>query len=218
LQREFNAIDKNGNSVISFDELYDFFHNKNPNITKEELEKIFYLFDIDHNQQITINEFVFSYIKLEEQLKLKREKLNNVQNNLKEKNKEFEKKKKLYENEELNENNISTQSEVTLNIKNGKNFKSIQTPSSKIILKFYDGKTNKEIDQKNTNLQPNTNNPVFNEEFIFHVNSLDDYIILDALDQSSLGYKIGSTKIVSKDHSRSITLRNVPHLRLFLKI
>ena len=204
LQREFNEIDKNGNSVISFDELYDFFHNKNPNITKEELEKIFYLFDIDHNQQITINEFVFSYIKLEEQLKLKREKLNNVQNNLKEKNKEFEKKKKLYENEELNENNISTQSEVTLNIKNGKNFKSIQTPSSKIILKFYDGKTNKEIDQKNTNLQPNTNNPVFNEEFIFHVNSLDDYIILDALDQSSLGYRIGSTKIELKDYKNQL--------------
>ena len=204
LQKEFNTIDKNGNSAISFNELYDFFHNKNPNISKEELEKIFYLFDRDQNQEITINEFVFLYLKLEEQLKLKREKLNNVRSNLIEKNEEFEKKKKLYENEELNENNISTQSEATIRIKNGKNFKSIKTPSSNIVLTLYDGKTNKVLDQKNTNLQPNTINPIFNEEFIFHVNSLDDYIILDALDQSSLGYKIGSTKIELKNYDNQL--------------
>ena len=212
LQKEFKSIDKNGNSVITFDELYEFFHNKNSNISKEELEKIFYLFDRDQNQEITINEFVFSYIKLEEQLKLKREKLNNVRSNLIEKNEEFEKKKKLYEKEELNENNISTQSEATIRIKNGKNFKSIKTPSSKIILTLYDGKTNKVLDQKNTNLQPNTINPVFNEEFIFHVNSLDDYIILDALDQGSLGYKIGSTNIELKNYDNQ--LKNDVELKL----
>jgi hypothetical protein len=203
LQKEFNLIDKDGNSKITFDELYNFFHGKNQNITKEELEKIFVLFDKDKNQEITINEFIYSYMNFEEQLKIKREKLRNVQNNLKEKTKEFEKKKKLYENEPK-ENSISKQSEVTLNIKNGKNFKS---KNSQILLKYFDGPSKKEIERKNTNLKQNSFNPIFNEEFIFHVKNLTDFILIEAIEPIAFNYnynKIGSAKIFLKDHDNQI--------------
>ena len=82
LKQEFNQIDINQDSDITFNELLSFFQQKNPNVTEEDLKKIFELFDRDQNEKITIEEFIYAYIKLEEQLKIKQSKLKNVRENL----------------------------------------------------------------------------------------------------------------------------------------
>ena len=65
LKQEFNQIDINQDSDITFNELLSFFQQKNPNVTEEDLKKIFELFDRDQNEKITIEEFIYAYIKLE---------------------------------------------------------------------------------------------------------------------------------------------------------
>lgn len=95
LQKEFKQIDKNQNDLISLDEFLAFFQERNPNITRREFEEIFQLFDKNKNQQISINEFVYSYVLLEEKLLLKKTKLKNLKEDLRESLKYYKKKDKI---------------------------------------------------------------------------------------------------------------------------
>lgn len=58
LKKEFEAIDKNHDEHIQFDELYDFFSNykekTNVEISKEYLEDLFDFMDQDMNREITM--------------------------------------------------------------------------------------------------------------------------------------------------------------------
>ena len=106
LKEEFNQIDINQDEEITFNELLSFFQNKNSNITEDDLKKIFELFDRDQNEKITIEEFIYSYIKLEEQLKIKKSKLTNVKENLIDEKQNYEKKKLNYQNNNYIINNL----------------------------------------------------------------------------------------------------------------
>ena len=75
LKREFNTIDNNADHKLQFEEIEKFFINKTINnkvIDKNYIERLFKLLDKDKDSQISIEEFIFSYIKLEEKLKLKK--------------------------------------------------------------------------------------------------------------------------------------------------
>ena len=113
LKRQFDTIDANSNSELTFDEVYDFFKDKTlPNSTdkidRKYIERLFFLMDKDKNNRISIQEFVFAYIKLEEKLSLKRKKLINLLNELKDSKKQYEDKRKKTEDEKLNKDGIWT--------------------------------------------------------------------------------------------------------------
>ena len=62
-------MDYNEDSYLSIDELYRFFATRDSNIRREEIEYLFELSDKDKNRKISINEFIYIYILLEEKLK-----------------------------------------------------------------------------------------------------------------------------------------------------
>lgn len=198
LQNEFKQIDKNQNDLISLDEFLSFFQKRNPNITRRELEEIFQLFDKNKNQQISINEFVYSYVLLEEKLLLKKTKLTNLKEDLKESLKSYKKKRQNYANEIFNEYGISTQSELEVIVVEAKNlvsFSQMNLINSKVQLSLLQNKA--VINQKMSNLQPKTNNPVFNENFQFPIENPDSSIKIEVIDQGTItgDYIIGSVEI-----------------------
>lgn len=195
LQKEFSQMDKDSNEYISFDEFFSFFKEKNPNINKKDIESAFILFDKNKDQQITINEFVYAYILLEERLILKKTKLNNIKGDLEESLKYYQKKSQNYLSETFNQYNISTQSEFSLNIKEAQNLVSFTTMNqinSKVEISLI--LHNQVISKKMTNLQPKTGNPVFDENFLFTIENLDTVIKIEVIDQGSItgDFVIGS--------------------------
>ena len=187
LQKEFIQMDKDNNEYISFDEFFSFFREKNPNITRKEIENLFILFDKNKDQQITINEFVYAYILLEERLILKKTKLNNIKGDLEESLKSYQKKRQNYQSETFNQFNISTQSEFSLNIKEAQNLVSFTTMNqinSKVEISLI--VNNQVISKKMTNLQPKTGNPVFDENFLFTIENPNTVIKVEVIDQGSL--------------------------------
>lgn len=198
LQKEFKQIDKNQNDLISLDEFLAFFQERNPNITRREFEEIFQLFDKNKNQQISINEFVYSYVLLEEKLLLKKTKLKNLKEDLRESLKYYKKKRQNYANEIFNEYGISTQSElevIVLEAKNLVSFSQMNLINSKVQLSLLQNKA--VVNQKISNLQPKTNNPIFNENFLFPIENPDSSIKIEVIDQGTItgDYMIGSVEI-----------------------
>ena len=183
LKEEFNQIDINQDEEITFNELLSFFQQKNPNVTEEDLNKIFELFDRDQNEKITIEEFIYSYIKLEEQLKIKKSKLTNVKENLKDEKQNYEKKRLNYENEIMN-GEISENSELLIQLIEALNLNSNSNNIINAKVEF-NQISNESIVKKSVSRLINSNNPRFNQDFSFKIFTPYDSIIIKVSDQGS---------------------------------
>ena len=186
LKNEFNSMDYNEDSYLSIDELYQFFASKNPNVKKEEIRYLFELSDKDRNQKLSINEFVYIYILLEEKLKMKKESLIEVKDSLSSKIKDYQNKIKKYENEQYNSNGISTESQIIIHMIEVTNLSNlIMTPKCKIILDLMD-KNGEIINEKETRLLSGSSNPKFNEKFSFEIKDYNCYIKCILCDSDTL--------------------------------
>ena len=186
LKKEFNSIDYNEDSTLSIEELYRFFVQKNPNVKKEEIQNLFELSDKDKNKKLSINEFVYIYILLEEKLKMKKESLIEVKDSLTSKLKSYQNKIKQYENEEYNSTGISTESEIIVHMIELTNLKSlIMSPQCKVILNLIN-KNGEVINEKETQLISGTSNPKFNEKFSFPIKDYNCYIKCIICDSDTL--------------------------------
>ena len=183
LKEEFNQIDINQDEEITFNELLSFFQNKNSNITEDDLKKIFELFDRDQNEKITIEEFIYAYIKLEEQLKIKQSKLKNVRENLIDEKKNYEKKRLNYENEIMN-GEISENSELLIQLIEGINLNSNSNNIINAKVEF-NQISNENIIKKSVSRLINSNNPKFKQDFLFKIYTPYDSIIIKVSDQGS---------------------------------
>ena len=185
LKNEFNSIDYNEDSFLSIDELYNFFSSRYPNVKKEDIQSLFEISDKDKNKKLSINEFVYIYVLLEEKLKMKKESLKEVKDSLTSKIELYQNKLKQYENEELNINGISNESEVKVHLIEIKNLKSlIMTPKCKVVLNLMD-KNGNIISEKESQLLSGTN-PKFNEKFSFQIKDYNCYIKCVLYDSDSL--------------------------------
>ena len=186
LKNEFNSLDYNGDQYLSIDELYNFFASKNPNVNKEEIEYLFELSDKDKNRKISINEFIYIYILLEEKLKMKKESLTGIKESLKSKIQLYENKIQEFENENFNLNGLSNESEVKVHIIELLNLKSsIMSPKCKVVLNLMNKKGDS-INEKETQLVNGTSNPKFNEKFSFKVQDINCYIKCNICDSDEL--------------------------------
>ena len=183
LKEEFNQIDINQDEEITFNELLSFFQNKNSNITEDDLKKIFELFDRDQNEKITIEEFIYSYIKLEEQLKIKKSKLTNVKENLIDEKQNYEKKRLNYENEIMN-GEISENSELLIQLIEALNLNSNSNNIINAKVEF-NQISNESIVKKSVSRLIISNNPRFNQDFSFKIFTPYDSIIIKVSDQGS---------------------------------
>lgn len=186
LKNEFNLMDYNQDSFLSIEELHRFFISKYPNVQKEEIQSLFELSDKDKNKKLSINEFVYIYILLEEKLKIKKESLKGVKDSLTSKIEIYQNKLKQYENEEYNSEGISNESEIKLHIIEITNLKTlIMTPKCKVVICLMD-KSGNIITEKETQLITGTSNPKFNEKFSFQIKDYECYFKCVLYDSDSL--------------------------------
>ena len=186
LKNEFNSIDYNEDSYLSIDELYKFFLTKNPNVQKEEIQYLFELSDKDKNKKISINEFVYIYISLEEKLKMKKESLTEVKDSLKLKLESYQNKIKKYENEKYNSSGISNESEIIVHMIEITNLQNMLiSPKCKVVLNLM-GKNGEVLNEKETQLITGSTNPKFNEKFSFEIKDYNCYIKCILCDSDSL--------------------------------
>ena len=186
LKNEFNSMDYNDDSFLSVDEIYNFFSSKNPNVRKEEIQTLFELSDTDKNKRLSINEFVYIYILLEEKLKMKKISLSEVKDSLQAKLEQYQNKLKDYENEEYNSNGISNESEIKVTIIEITNLKSLLiAPKCKVVLNLMD-KSGQVLNEKETQLISGTSNPKFNEKFVFKIEDYNNYVKCMIYDSDAL--------------------------------
>lgn len=186
LKKQFDTIDTNSNSELTLDEVYNFFKDKTlPNSTekidKRYIERLFFLMDKDKNNRITIQEFVFSYIKLEEKLSLKRKKLINLLNELRDSKRQYEDKKKKTENQKLNKDGICENASLSINLFEAKDLSpfAYETSPSTFVVFSLDGK------KQQSNLKPNTVNPEYDEDFTFPITKRGEILKVEVYDQST---------------------------------
>ena len=185
LKNEFNSIDYNEDSFLSIDELYQFFRSRYPQVKKEDIQSLFELSDKDQNKKLSIDEFVYIYILLEEKLKMKKESFKEVKDSLTSKIQLYQNKLKQYENEEYNSNGISNENELKIHLIEIINLKSlILTPKCKVVLNLMD-KNGNIISEKETQLLSGSN-PKFNEQFSFQIKDHNCYIKCVLYDSDSL--------------------------------
>lgn len=198
LKKQFDTIDTNSNSELTLDEVYNFFKDKTlPNssekIDRRYIERLFFLMDKDKNNKISIQEFVFSYIKLEEKLSLKRKKLINLLNELRDSKRQYEDKKKKTENQKLNKDGICENASLSINLFEAKDLSpfAYETSPSTFVVFSLEGK------KQQSNLKVNTVNPEYDEDFTFPITKRGEILKVEVYDQSTFAgtQLIGQTSI-----------------------
>jgi hypothetical protein len=172
LKNEFNSLNNNANALLSIDDLYNFFSQKNQGVQKEDIQSLFELTERNRNLKVSINEFIYMYILLEEKIKLKKDSLNQVKNKLSRKLENSHEKLKEFEAEEYNSQGISKQNELSIKIIQIKNLQGIY--KCKIIL-YLMNKSGEILDEKETQSKHGMN-PIFNEIFSFRVTDDQCYV------------------------------------------
>ena len=172
LKKEFNSLNNNENAFLSIDELYNYFSRKNQGVQKEDIQSLFDLTDHDRNNKVSINEFIYMYILLEEKIKLKKDSLNQVKNKLSRKLDNSQEKLKEFEAEEYYSQGISKQNDLSIKIIQVKNLQGIS--KCKIIL-YLMNKSGEILDEKETQSKRDYN-PTFDEIFSFQVTDDQCYV------------------------------------------
>ena len=178
LRQELNIFNSNPSNLFSLNDLYNFFVSKNPAVKKEEIQSLFELTDIKESK-ITLNKFIYKYLLLEEKLKLKKEDLILVKNQLIKNLEDDQEKLREYENEEYGANGISLQNDLNITIIEIKNLTGIK--KCKVTLRLLD-QYNKTVDEKETEEVAGPN-PKFNEAFSFQVDNFE-YKVMGILNET----------------------------------
>ena len=172
LKNELNSLNNNPNAYLSIDELYNFFSSKNQGVQKEDIQSLFELSNRDRNIKVSINDFIFMYMLLEEKIKLKKDDLNQVKNKLSTKLDKCQEKLKEFEKEEFYSQGISKQNDLSIKIIKIQNLQGIR--KCKIIL-YLMNKSGEILDEKETQSKYGVN-PEFDEIFSFQVTDDQCYV------------------------------------------
>jgi Ca2+-binding EF-hand superfamily protein len=165
LEKEFKSIDKDSNDSIDIEELKKFcdkYQNETGiTLPNNYFRKLMELIDLNNDESVSIKEFVFNYLLLEEKLKLKRLKLEKLLEEIEENSSKIVQKCNEHKNEELNENGIAHDANLNILLLEARELKPLD----------YDGTSDPYCifsmgDQEvKSSYKESTLNPVWNEEF-----------------------------------------------------
>jgi len=166
LEKEFSRINKDSNDYIDMEELSDFIHSYESETGKKlpdnYCQQLFELIDLNHDHSITIQEFIFSYMLLEEKLKLKKIKLTKLLEDIERSAEKEQLEREKFQDEKLNQNGVSENANLNVLILEARDLKPMD----------FNGKSdpycvltlNGQQKQKTT-FKPDTLDPIWNEEF-----------------------------------------------------
>ena len=161
------------------------------------MTKIFNLIDKDHNMKLTIQEFIESYIILEEKLRMKKIKLTKLDDELRIANAKFQKGMNDNKGEMINKEDLSNSATLYITLLDAKNLKPMD----------YNGASNPYVmfllgDKKATSsFKPGTLDPVWNEDYSFAVATRNLVLEVQVWDHGRFGGEDmhGSVKIPLRD-------------------
>jgi Ca2+-binding EF-hand superfamily protein len=195
LSKQFIQIDSNRNNEITKEEVYNFFKDQNntiqfaqqfPNkeykeIDMKYIDRLFHLFDKNKDETITRDEFVFSYIKLEEKLNIKKKKLMLLHNDLKDSLIQYNERLKKSESQKLNVNGVCENASLSITLLKAKDLEAFipGTSPSTFVVFTLDGK------KQQSNLVTSNANPEYQEDFSFPITRKGETLTLEIFDQST---------------------------------
>jgi hypothetical protein len=185
LKKEFDIIDNNSDHKLSFEELENFFSNKKINnivIDRNYIERLFFLLGKEKDNEISIEEFIIAYIKLEEKLKLKNKKLQYLLNELKENLKEYNERMQKTKNEILNKDGICENASLSITLFEAKDIIPLninELPNTFVIFSV-EGKKQK------SNIIENSLNPQFFEDFTFPITKRGETLKVELYEQNQI--------------------------------
>lgn len=148
------------------------------------MRKIFKLIGKDPNENLTVEEFIESYVYYEEQLKIKLIKIEKFLDDLTEEKNNLEERKKDAENNEIEKNNgLTNKSNLYITIIEGKDLDdgSIMGNCNPFVQINFQGNTQRSL------TRPNTSNPAWNENFKFELNSTEGILKIEVMNETFLG-------------------------------
>ena len=195
LSEEFNQIDSNKNHELTKAEMFNFF-NDNFKSTQEQqldmksIDRLFHLFDKNNDSKISINEFIFSYIKLEEKLKIKQKKLKLLHNDLKKSITQYEERLKKAQSQKLNGNGVCENASLSIMLLKAKDLESFipGTSPNTFVVFTLDGK------KQQSNLVTSNANPEYQEDFSFPITRKGETLTVEIFDQSTFA----GTQLIGK--------------------
>lgn len=165
LEKEFKSIDKDSNDYIDSNELKVFCdrYQKETGITlpNNYFKKLLELIDLNNDETVSIKEFVFNYLLLEEKLKLKRLKLEKLIEEIEDNTTKIIQKRDQHKNEELNENGVAFDANLNILLLEARELKPLD----------YDGTSDPYCiftmngQEAKSSYKESTLNPIWNEEF-----------------------------------------------------
>ncbi len=200
LKQEFKLIDKNSDNMITFDELFSFMqqYEKKTGIalTREYIQDVFDFMDQDQGSTISVQEFILSYMVIEEKLRHKQIHLKQVIDEYLVNKKKYEQKLSENKDEELNAFGVSKAAELTIAILDCISLKttSFSGNLTPYVLVMFDQK------EQSTHVVEESFNPVWNETLEFNIRSLDCPLELRVIDKITKDV-IGVARLNIKDFS-----------------
>ena len=204
LSKQFIQIDSNRNNEITKEEVYNFFKDQNntiqfaqqfPNkeykeIDMKYIDRLFHLFDKNKDEKITRDEFVFSYIKLEEKLNIKKKKLMLLHNDLKDSLIQYNERLKKSESQKLNVNGVCENASLSITLLKAKDLEAFipGTSPNTFVVFTLDGK------KQQSNLVTSNPDPEYQEDFSFPITRKGETLTLEIFDQSTFA----GTQLIGK--------------------
>ena len=201
LRGEFEKFGKSKNSSLSLDELYEFLQKINVinnfndfniylqpterQITQEDVFKILQLLNKNQNEEIIVDDFVQSYLLIEEKIKINNTKYEKAQDELTEEiSRNKESLLKMDDELELNDG-LTNKSKLYITVIEARDLLSdniISDCNPSVTLTFQE-------DIQETKTKNNTSNPTWYENFVFKINSPSGALKLEAFDNALMGKK-----------------------------
>ena len=204
LSKQFIQIDSNRNNEITKEEVYNFFKDQNntiqfaqqfpdkeyKEIDMKYIDRLFHLFDKNKNEKITRDEFVFSYIKLEEKLNIKKKKLMLLHNDLKDSLIQYNERLKKSESQKLNVNGVCENASLSITLLKAKDLEAFipGTSPNTFVVFTLDGK------KQQSNLVSSNADPEYQEDFSFPITRKGETLTLEIFDQSTFA----GTQLIGK--------------------
>ena len=161
------------------------------------MAKIFKLLEKNPNEPLSVEEFIESYVYYEEQLKIKIIKIEKFLDDLTEEKSKFEEEKADAQNNEYQkENGLSNKSNIFITLIEGKDFDGggILGQNNYYTQLDFQGMTQKSL------VKSNTDNPGWNENFKFPINSLEGVLKIEVFNKTYIGNKsVGSISFNLED-------------------